>query len=189
MRVEANTFVGVNYLDLNTKMATPPSYWLQRLFDFDSMLVVFPSFAVPYAYVLARRRQYTAGVTDKALESTMTHPDTLTCLRHGLVPVTMVYRTGTVWSIDNIIASLKRRDIWAAGGAEKFADGADAADAQVEKRKKADIRDDMWNRSGDAWRSYQARTGQRNRLTVPTPSAANRTSSSTAGSGIVLASS
>ena len=178
----ANPFIGKNYLDLNPKMAVPPAYWLQRLFDFDAMLVVFPSFVRPYAYVLARRRQYSAGLTDKAIESTLVHPDTKAALAHGLVPVTLIFRTGTGWSIDNILASLKARDVWAAGGPDKFADTLDAADAANEKQIHAQTRDDMWNRSGDAWRSYQARTGQRSKLTVPTPGVATHASSSTPGS-------
>lgn len=185
MRAEHNPFVGVNYLDLNSKMAVPPTFWLQRLFDFDNMLVVFPSFARPYAYVLARRRQLTRGLTDKALDSVLTHPDTKAALAHDLVPVSLIFRTGTNWDIDNIIESLKARDIWAAGGPDKFADKLDAADDAETKRKQAAVRDDMWMRSGDAWRSYQARTGQRSKLTVPTRrGTVNRASSSTAGLGI-----
>lgn len=162
MRSEPNLWVGVNYLDLNSKMSTPPSYWLARLFDFDDKLVVFPSFAVPFAYVLARRRQLTAGLTDKALEDTLTHPDTKTCLKHGLVPVTLIYKTGPTWQIDAVLQSLRSRDIWAAGGGDKYADKLDAADKAREMSVKKQVRDDMYARSGDAWRSYQARTGQRN---------------------------
>lgn len=162
MRAEPNPYVGINYLDVNSKMAVPPAYWLQRLFDFDDKLVVFPSFSRPYAYVLARRRTLTRGLTDEALESTLTNPDTKIAMQNGLVPVSLIYRTGTTWSIDNIIASLKSRDIWANGGAEKVADTLDAADESDRAKKRADTRDDLWNRAGDAWRSYQARTGQRN---------------------------
>lgn len=172
MQATSNPYVGLNYLDLNSNMAVPPSYWLQRLFDFDDKLVVFPSFVVPFAYVLARRRQLTRGMTDTALEATIDQKDTKTCLRFGLVPVSLIYRTGVTWSIDNIIADLKARDIWAAGGAEKFTDKLDAADESRKKATRAAIRDDMWHRSGDAWRSYQARTGQRSRLIVPTSGAA-----------------
>lgn len=164
MRTDPNPFVGVNYLNLNVRMATPPSYWLQRLYDFDDKLVVFPSFKVPFAYVLARRRQFTAGLTDVVTQvaAELVNPDTVACLEHGLVPVSLIYRTGEAWHIDNIIASLKARDIWAHGGAEKFADKLDESDATREASLKKAVRDDMWNRAGDAWRSYQARTGQRN---------------------------
>lgn len=151
-----------NYLNLNSNMAVPPAFWLQRLFDFDDQLVVFPSFVVPFAYVLARKRRLTKGITDTALEATIDQKDTKTCLAYGLVPVSLIYRTGVTWSIDNIIANLQSRDIWAQGGAEKVADNMDAADTLREKTVKASVRDDLYNRSGDAWRSYQARTGQRN---------------------------
>jgi hypothetical protein len=162
---EGNVWVGVNYLDLNTKMATPPSHWLARLYDFDNMLVVFPSFAVPFAYVLARRRQLTAGLTDKALDDTIQHPDTKRCLQFGLVPVSLIYKTGDTWQIDKILQSLKSRDTWVDGDqtGTKYADMVDAVDAKHEAQTKKNIRDDMYARSGDAWRSYQARTGQRNR--------------------------
>lgn len=162
MRVEANPYVGLNFLPLNPKMAEPPSYFLQRIYDYDDKLVLFPSFSVPFAYVIARRRQFTAGLTDKALESVLTNPDTKAAMQHGLVPVTLMYRTGESWNPDPVIKSLMSRDIWRHGGAEKVAEKLDEADAKKEAKRKKDIRDDMWNRAGDAWRSYQARTGQRN---------------------------
>ena len=89
-------------------------------------------------------------------------PDTKFCITHHMLPVTLIYRHSSAsWSIDNIIADLKSRDIWEAGGGDAYADQADAADDKVEAGKKKAIRDDMWNRSGDAYRSYTARTGSR----------------------------
>lgn len=189
--MSANRYVGVNYFPTIPHMETPPEHWLQRLHDFDDKLVVFPSQKTPFAYVLARRRHLTAGMGDKAIEDTIDQPDTKRCLANGLVPVTMIFRTGVTWSIDNIIASLKARDIWAHGGADKAADALDAADARKQKQTKDAIRDDIDHRSRDAWKSYQARTGQRTRPTLggnlpnsqqgtaTTPGA----SGSTAGSG------
>jgi hypothetical protein len=162
MSLELNPYVGLNFLPLNAKMATPPAYFLQRVYDYDDKLVLFPSYAVPFAYVIARRRQRTSGLTDKALEDTLSNPDTKAALAHNLVPVSMMYRTGESWNPDPVIASLQARDIWRHGGADKSADLMDGADARRHKQTKDAIRDDMWNRSGDAWRSYQARTGQRN---------------------------
>ncbi len=188
MAAEANPWIGVNYIDDNRNMAVPPPYWLQRLFDFDAELVVFPSRYVPYAYVLARRRRVTAPKWDLAMAETITQPDTKFCLTHGLVPVTLITRTGVTWSIDNIIASLKARDIWEHGGAEKTADLVDAEDASNEVANQRKTRDDMWMRSGQAWESYQRRTGQRvsspgmsSERHVPTTSS----SGSTARSGLV----
>lgn len=179
MSAGGNLFVGVNFLPLNPKMATPPAYFLQRIYDYDDKLVLFPSFSVPFAYVLARRRQLTAGLTDKALEDTITNPDTRHALRLGLVPVTLIYRTGESWNADPVIRSLMARDIWRHGGAEKVADTLDAADTRKQKKLRSDIRDDMWNRSGDAWRSYQARTGQRVAATPTVPQTGAAGSNST----------
>lgn len=160
--MELNPFVGVNFLPLNPKMAVPPAYFLQRIYDYDDMLVLFPSYTVPFAYVLARRRQRSAGLTDKAVESVLTNPDTKAAMQHGLIPVSLMYRTGESWNPDPVIRSLKSRDIWTNGGADKVADTLDSADEAKQTKLKKDIRDDMYNHSGDAWRSYQARTGQRN---------------------------
>ena len=187
-RHERNRFVGVNYIPDNPKMAEPPEFVLQRLYDFDNMLVLMPSRLVPYAYVLGRRRQLSAGLSDKAVEDTIDQADTRMCLAYGVVPVSLIYKTGPNWTIDRVIESLRRRDLWAAGGAEKAADMLDEQDAAREKRIKQENRDNMWNRSGDAWRSYQARTGQRTKLNQPTALTEQRISNrsdsgSTAGSG------
>jgi hypothetical protein len=192
---EPNPWIGINYIPDNPKMAEPPAFVLQRFFDFDADLVILPSRHVPFAYVIARRRRLTAGLTDKALEDTIIQPDTKMCMANGLVPVTLMYRTGSNWNIDPVIASLKSRDIWEHGGGDKFADKLDAADEAREKATRAQIKDDMWMRSGDAWRSYQARTGQRTKYRYGHETRTERretrtapsTSGSTAGSGIVVA--
>jgi hypothetical protein len=191
-----NKWVGVNYLDLNTKMAVPPAFWLQRLYDFDADLVVFPSFHMPYAYVLARRAYKSRGVDGaKAIVDTCGQPDTIACLTRGLVPVTMITRHGTNWDIDPILRSLAARDLWRHGGADKVADLLDAQDEAERAKKRADNRDDMYNRSGDAWRSYQARTGASSikfkdrhptRSRKPGAPTGKRSSGSTAAAGIVL---
>lgn len=188
MRAVKNPWVGVNYLDDNANMAVPPAYWLQRLYDFDAELVVFPSRYRPFAYVLARRQRFSAGIKDKALEQTIDQPDTKLCLARGLVPVSLIFRTGVTWSIDNIIASLKARDIWAHGGGDKAADILDAQEARTRQAEQQKVRDDMWMRSGQAWESYQRRTGQR--VSVPRTSSERRppttgSSGSTAGLGPV----
>lgn len=190
----SNPLVGVNYLPVITTVETPPHYVLQQFYDFDDQLVLFPSTHVPYAYVIARRLR--TRVTDKALMDTIDQPDTKRCLAHGLTPVCLMYRIGTGWNADSAIESLRRRDGWRVEGhdtqgADVVADVADAADAARERRIKKENRDNMWNRSGDAWRSYQARTGQRNKLTVPGTRSERRTVTSsssgrTAGSGVTI---
>ena len=183
-----------NYVNDNERMEVPPAHFLQRIYDYDAMLVLFPSRHVPSAYVMARRRQYGVGITDKALEGSITQPDTKLCLTLGLVPVCLVYKTGPVWDTDAIIRTLMARDTWAIGGGDAAADLLDAQDDAAKKAIQAATRDDIWNRSGDAWRSYQARTGQSTirhndtRLAQPRKGRriySNSPSGSTAGSGPV----
>jgi hypothetical protein len=71
-----------------------------------------------------------------------------------------MYKTGPTWNPDPIIETLKARDLWAVGGGDKAADLLEAQEDAAAAKLKAEIRDDIWNRSGDAWRSYKARTGQ-----------------------------
>lgn len=187
--LSVNPLIGINYIPDNPRMATPPAYWLQRLYDFDGDLVVLPSRYRPFAYVLARRvRLARPMLADRALEQTVTQPDTRMCLHYGLVPVSLIFRTGSTWSIDNILRSLKARDIWAHGGAEKMADQVDAVDQAHAAGIRRQTRDDMYHRAGDAWRSYQARTGQRIKLDLSTPGTERRVqtapSRSTAGLGL-----
>lgn len=187
-----NRFIGVNYFPEGMPhMAVPPEFWLERLFDYDAELVVFPSRHVPYAYVLARRRRLRAPAADKALENTVTQPDTKLCLGRGWAPVTIILRhSHGSWSIDNIIASLQARDIWAHGGGEKFADKQDAAEAAEEKARRAALRDDMMQRADLAWDLYKRRTGQRisssGVATKGAPLSTKHPSGSTGGSGIVI---
>jgi len=157
----ANRYLGVNYYNTSPNVAVPPEYVLQRFFDFDQELVLFPSATVPFAYVIARRAHRTGGynVHDPAFLSAP--PDTKFCVEHHWLPVTIMFKTGLTWEVDTVLQQLAARDIWRAGGAEAAADQLDAADEAKEVGTKAAIREDMWNRSGDAWRSYQARTGQR----------------------------
>jgi hypothetical protein len=162
MGAQPNPFIGVNYLDIDSRMAAPPAYWLQRLYDRDADLVVFPSIQTPFAYVLARRAHRTGGMNAQDPTFANAPPDTKFCIERHLLPICLIYRYNAAsWSIDNIIAELDARDIWKAGGGDAYADQADAADAKREQQNKQSIRDDMWNRSSDAWGSYASRAGLR----------------------------
>jgi hypothetical protein len=172
----------------------PPAFFLQRIYDYDAMLVLMPSKKVPGAYVIARKRQYGVGLTDAAIESTIAQPDTKKCLELGMVPVCLMYKTGPTWDVDKIIDTLMGRDTWAFGGADKVADMLEAQEAAAKAQTQKEIRDDIYNRSGDGWRTYQARTGQSTIRHNDTRQAqprkgrriySNSPSGSTAGSGPV----
>lgn len=145
----------------NPNAEQPPPYFLQRLYDFDAMLVLMPSRDQPGAYVLGRRKQFGPGITEQALDAVYTKADTKMCILNGAVPVCMVFKpVNGSWSPDPLIQTLKARDLWAHGGAEKVADMLEAQEAAEKAATQKAIRDDLYNRSGDGWRSYQARTGQ-----------------------------
>lgn len=154
-----NTLIGKVYFEGDVRMPVPPEYFLQRLYDYDALLVMFPSVARPGFYVVARRRERTQGISEKAVLPGVTNPDTLTCVKMGWIPVCAIVQTGVSWNPDQIIARLRARDLWAHGGADKVADMLEEQEtADVAAQKKA-TRDDLWNRSGEGWRTYQARTG------------------------------
>jgi len=152
--------LGSNYIADNAFAEVPPPYFLQRLYDQDAMLVVIPSRNVPSAYVIARKKQWGPGLTEAAIDAVYAKPDTKMCVKYGCVPVCLMYKTGTSWNPDPIIRTLQARDMWAHGGPEKVADLLEEQEAAAKIKTQKEIRDDLWNRSGDAWRSYQHRTGQ-----------------------------
>jgi hypothetical protein len=169
-------------------MEVPPAWFLQRLHDYDADLVMLPSRMKPFAYVLARRSHVTGGLTDKAIESTITQPDTKMCFKYGLVPVCILFKHGSVWNADTVLNTLKARDTWTQGGGEALADRLDAEEAQAVIDRRETLKDRLRSQSREAWKSYQYRTGQR--TTVPGPSrsgAAMHSSSSSTATGITLA--
>lgn len=187
----ANPWIGITYIPDNPRMETPPAFFLQRIHDFDSYLVLLPSRLRPFAYVLARRRQMSMGLTDKAIEETITVSDTKMCLKYGLVPVCLVFKQGFSWDADALVRSLQARDTWQFKNSDQMCDMLEAQEEAEVQRVRKNIRDEMYHRSGDAWRSYQARTGQSVSMARPvtrTEQRATQTapSSSIAGSGSAL---
>lgn len=155
-------------------LAKPPDWWLQRLNDFDDQLVVIPS-RQEAVYRVARRRQHSPGIGTLALIDNQR--DTAMLARYGLVPVTTMIRYSGAWDIDSMLQKLRDRDTWALSGGPgsgrtaqergaRVADAIEAHEASLEQKERARQREDLDYRSRDAWRSYQARTGQRSRPTI-----------------------
>lgn len=157
-----------NYLATGNpfSLMPPPAWWLRQLQDFDHALVVFPS-CLRACYILARRREFGLGhpleKVDRDLLRVTAHGDGDVMADHNLVFVDHLMSHGG-WST-HIFAELRRRDIWAAGGAEKFNDQLLAREHQADGIERKRLIDDIDYRAKDAWRSYQARTGQRTRVT------------------------
>lgn len=186
----ANPWIGTTYVPDNTRMEVPPSWFLARLHDYDTQLVVLPSRYKPYAYVIARRsRLGRRGLTGNALHDTITQPDTLMCMQYGCVPICLMFKHGPQWSVDSVLAKLKARDLWAAGGADKAADQLEADEAEEKRQRDAAKRDELLGLGREAYRSYKMRTGQRivsAGHSRPGAAKLNSPSSSTAATGIVL---
>lgn len=159
MRGLPNPWIGITYIPDNQRMETPPAWFLQQLHDYDGDIVVLPSRSKPFAYVISRRRRYSRW--SQAEKDTILNPDTQMCIRYGLVPVCMMFKHGSIWNVDTVLQRLKARDIWAHGGPDEVADMLDAQDEKEKEDRSAAKREELYHLSGDAWRSYQARTGQR----------------------------
>lgn len=143
-------------------LSKPPDYFLQRLLDYDNMLVVIPSRQQPL-YRLARRVQFTVGIGPIAVLSN--EADTAMMATHGIVPVTTIVRFGgtNYWDAETVIQKLRDRDIWAHGGADKVVELMDAAEEADRQRILDSTRDNLRQRAKDGWNSLQARTGSRNK--------------------------
>lgn len=150
-------------------MSPPPQWWKQRLYDFDSELRVLPSRKTPCVYILARVAKHT--IADKNILNR--ESDTAMCASYGLVYVARILRTGPDWQIDNLLNELRAADTWKYGrtaeGLDRLVKELHQAEADQEQKLKAEMRDMFWNRAGDAYRSYKARTGQRTKLNPPVP--------------------
>lgn len=182
-----NPWVGLTFIPDNPRMEIPPAWFLQRLHDYDADLVLLPSRARPYAYVVARRARLSRGLTSKAMSDTITQPDTKMCFQYGLVPVCLMFKHGPTWNVDPVIRRLAARDTWTQGGGEALAARLEQEEADAKQKQSDAQRDRMRAISRDAYKSYKQRTGQR--TIVPGPSrigaAMNRSSSGTA-TGVTL---
>lgn len=171
------TDIGEIYIpDLNPfNLAPPPLWWQQALWVFDQDLRILPSRKRPVHH-LARVQKYSRGLTGKAIIDDQN--DTAMFVKHNLVPVTWIASTDG-WSegfLHYIVGQLMDRDTWAIEGkpltedlmrqalfegGSKYGKALDQRDADEEARVNKEVRDDLYHASGDAWRSLQARTGER----------------------------
>jgi hypothetical protein len=150
------------YIADNSRMVAPPDWFCQRLYDYDSQLVLLPSRYKPYAYVVARRsRLGRQGLTQNAIAETITQPDTKMCMPYGCVPVCLMFKHGPIWNVDTVLNSLKARDLWAVGGGDKAADILEEQEAKEKSDRDAAKRDELLALGRDAYKSYKMRTGQR----------------------------
>ncbi len=149
----------------------PPQWALVMLREFDPMLVVIPS-RHDRAYLLTRRRQFSAGLGDVAMLDNK-HPDTNMCYGHHVVPIAPIEsKTGAfMWeqtAVKQMLDALKARDTWALSGGPtgdpaKIWEHVEAKEDAEKAQRRRNLWDSMHHRGRDAWRSLKARTGQRSK--------------------------
>lgn len=149
-----------NPLDL----ASPPKWWLKRLWDFDDSLVVVPS-RMAYCYRLAQRRipdRRTNLVHDLQGDS-----DSQMLRSYHLVPVTTIIATAR-WDNPLMWNDLAGRMPSRNGGAEAY----EAKLLAIERQKELDElakRDDMLDIvAKDSRKFYDLKRGVRSNLWSPT---------------------
>lgn len=178
-----------NYLQTSNPfcLPRPPAWWLRALADFDQALVVFPS-VIQRIYILGRRRGFTNRAAVQPLVTLNNNLVRMTAgldgdvlATHNLVYVDKIIGWG-VWT-NAIFNQLRARDTWRVGGGAAYADLVEQQEAQERLKRHATRSADWDHRMNDFYRSWQARTGQRTKVTIP--SQRKSTSSSTAGSGLV----
>jgi hypothetical protein len=147
-----------NYIqDTNPfRLAGPPKWWLRRLWDFDSSLVVVPS-RQGFYYRLAQRRQL--NLSEKmALELMSTESDAKMMASYGLIPVTTILSTAN-WDSPLMWIDLAERAPWRQGGAEKVINHIEGLEAQKEAKIDA-LNDEMiTERAQDSWKIYRKKIG------------------------------
>lgn len=157
------------------KLERPPDWFLTGLVTYDAQLVLVPS-RMRRQYLLARRRQYSAGLGDVAMLDNK-HPDTNMCYAYGLVPIAPLRweksKTDagmfTQQNLSSLIETLKERDTWAMGGGPLATDpdavvkAWDAAETAREKKQDRALWDKFYHMGRDGWRSLTARVGARNK--------------------------
>lgn len=151
----------------------PPDWFLKVLWDQDAALVLLPSRQSP-KYILARRRDFSkimAGIVRtltsshrqaKYLDADMLESrnlvkvDAITSIRNN------VFDASWMVSSPEIMKDLRDRDMWAAGGADKYIEKIELQEQLERDQQRTKMLDDLDHRARDSWRSYQARTGRRN---------------------------
>lgn len=167
----ATTARNYNDRDNPFDLAAPPPWFLADLAVFDPDLVIFPSRKRP-EYVLGRKARRSGGITPMVQAGLAVHSDSVRMAELGLVPVSAIrVLPGHVQWSPRFFSELAARDTWRQGGAKRVADDLESREQSAQAKQRQDRRDELDARSGDAFRSYQYRTGQRISLVQHRPTA------------------
>lgn len=157
-------------------LSAPTDEFLAGLLSFDDHLVIIPS-RMSRGYLLARRRQFSAGLGDVAMLDNK-HPDTNMLVAHGLVPIAPIRsKTGhPSWSktdLEGLCNILRTRDAWALSGGptsetgeageQRLIEAVEGSERKAEVAERKNMRENFYHLGREAYRAIAARTGRRNK--------------------------
>lgn len=147
------------------KLAGPPDYWLQALWDFDQSLVVMPS-KMGFFYRIGQRR---APRHDMKMIDDMRKEDAdaIMMANHRLVPVTTLLATANWSCFPMHMEMLRQRAPWRMGGHEEVNHRLEQQDTDDEMAKQAKIDEHLTGLGKDAWGLYLKKIGVRSHMYIP----------------------
>jgi hypothetical protein len=136
------------------QLAKPPQWWLQKLHDFDSSLVVVPS-RQDCVYRLTQRRPLNLPnhIVNEAL---FNESDTKMLASYSLVPVTSI-KARPNWDNPYMFTELANRAPWRLGGAEKVINDIEGREAREEMMRDIKTDEALTETAKSAWRYYKTR--------------------------------
>lgn len=142
------------------KLPEPPAWWQTIVYDYDKMLRILPS-SKDRAYRLCRVARADARLGLQAMGEIHKHPDTVTMINHGLVPISTVMP----WAVysNKILRDLAARDSWKLEGGDpnKIVNRMEQMEAEAERKQDARRADELGQRSSDAFKHVKALKGER----------------------------
>ena len=138
------------------KLATPPKWWLKRLWDFDASLVLMPS-RQKMLYRLTQRHEPDPRIAMVAA-SMWRDSDTQMMSSYQVVPV-LTLLLPVKWDNPMMFHDLSLHAPWRHGGTDKFLAKIEGAEAEAETKRDARVEDMMDERHKDAWKLFRRRQG------------------------------
>lgn len=140
-------------------LAPPPTWFLEEMWKFDPLLVIFPS-KEEALYRLARRVEHGQPILTLVADPQKRRPDTTLFWKHKLVPVTSILPSPWVHWGPCLLNDLARADIRRQGGAKRLSERLEAADDDAESRWHREVEDGATIRARASWREQKWTRGE-----------------------------
>lgn len=146
------------------KLAGPPKWFLTRLWDFDSSLVIIPS-RQDCVYRLAQRRKPNLS-QNIVNDSLFKESDTKMMASYSLVPVTSIIATVN-WSNPYIFQELANRAPHRQGGQDEVIKRIEAQEREEDLKKAMTEDERRTYLAKDGWNLYLKKLGLRSHMYSP----------------------